>query len=127
MRSCLPAAALAAFAPLALSAQVPALDPAGLSQALKGGTWAVIEFGGPACVPCKRMQPVLAAVQARLGAKAVVRNVYLTEHPKVAGAYKVMVMPTQVVFAPGGREVLRHVGYWEQADFLAALAKAGLE
>ncbi len=120
-------AAIAWAAVTALSGQVPALDPAGLTQVLKSGKWSVIEFGGPTCVPCKKMQPILAELQQQFGDRAVVRNVYITEHPKAARAHKVMVMPTQVVFDPSGKEVARHLGFWEKADFVAALAKAGLK
>lgn len=110
-----------------LSAQVPALDPAGLTQILKSGKWTVIEFGGPTCIPCKKMQPILADLQQQFGDRAQIRNFYVTEHPKEAKAHKVMAMPTQVVFDPSGKEVTRHIGLWEKADFLAALAKVGLK
>lgn len=110
-----------------LSAQVPALDPAGLTQILKSGKWTVIEFGGPTCIPCKKMQPVLAELQKQFGDRAQIRNFYVTEHPKEARAHKVMAMPTQVVFDPSGKEVTRHIGFWEKGDFLAALTKAGLK
>ncbi len=119
------AIALAACA--ALSAQVPAVDPPGLAQILKAGTWTVVEFGGPTCIPCKKMQPILADLQKQLGTRAQVRNFYVTEFTKEARAYKIMAMPTQVVFNPSGQEVLRHVGFWEKPDFLAALAQAGLK
>jgi len=111
----------------ALSAQVPALDPAGLTQILKSGKWTVVEFGGPTCIPCKKMQPILADLQQQFGDRAQIRNFYVTEHPKEAKAHKVMAMPTQVVFDPSGKEVTRHIGLWEKADFLAALAKVGLK
>lgn len=121
--------AIILIAPLGLSAQnpVPALDPAGLTQILKSGKWTVIEFGGPTCIPCKKMQPILAELQQQFGARAQVRNFYVTEHPKASREYKVMAMPTQVVFDPTGKEVARHIGFWEKGDFLAALAKAGLK
>ena len=122
----LSALVLAASAVLSAQASVPALDPTGLTQILKSGTWTVIEFGGPTCVPCKKMQPVLAEIQQRFGTRAQVRNFYVTEHPREAKAHKVMAMPTQVVFDPSGKEVTRHIGFWEKADFLAALAKVGL-
>lgn len=119
--------ALALLVSAALSAQVPALDPGGLTEILKSGKWTVIEFGGPTCVPCRKMQPVLADLQKQFGERAQFRNFYVTEHPKEARAHKVMAMPTQVVFEPGGREVTRHIGLWEKADFLATLAKVGLK
>lgn len=119
--------ALILVASAALSAQVPALDPAGLTQILKSGKWTVIEFGGPTCIPCKKMQPILAELQQQFGDRALVRNFYVTEHLKEARAHKVMAMPTQVIFDPSGKEVARHIGFWEKADFQAALAKVGLK
>jgi len=119
--------ALILFVSAALSAQVPALDPAGLAAILKSGTWAVVEFGGPTCIPCKKMQPILAELQQQFGARAQVRNFYVTEHRKEAEAHRIMVMPTQVVFDPAGKEVARHMGFWEKDEFRAALAKAGLK
>jgi len=118
---------LAASAVLSAQSSVPALDPTGLTQILKSGKWTVIEFGGPTCVPCRKMQPILADLQNQFGSRAQIRNFYVTEHPKEARAHKVMAMPTQVVFDPSGKEVTRHIGFWEKGDFLAALAKAGLK
>jgi thioredoxin 1 len=113
----------------ALSAQVsvPALDPAGLTQILASRKWTVIEFGGPTCVPCVKMQPLLGELQQKFGSRAQFRNFYVTQFPKEAQAHKVIVMPTQVVFDPNGKEVARHMGYWPKDEFLAALANAGLK
>lgn len=120
----------AAFAiTLSLSAQgrVPALDPAGLNRALASHKWTVIEFGGPTCVPCVRMQPLLAELQQTYGHRAQFFNFYVTEHLPEARAHQIMVMPTQVIFDPQGREVFRHVGFWPKDVFMAALAKLGLK
>jgi thioredoxin 1 len=125
LRPLLLAFAGAAF--LSAQATVPALDPAGLAQTLKSGTWSIIEFGGPTCIPCKQMQPILAELQQRFGDRARVRNVYITEHPKTAREYKVMAMPTQIVFDASGKEVTRHIGFWDKDAFLEALSKAGLK
>ena len=122
-----PLGALLLLASIALPAQVPALDPAGLAQILKSGKWTVIEFGGPTCVPCRKMQPTLLELQQHFGARAQFRNFYVTQYAKEAKPYRVMAMPTQVVFDPSGKEVARHIGLWGKADFLAALAKAGLK
>lgn len=126
LRYCTAAGASAA---LLLSAQssVPAVDPGGLGALLKSGKWAIVEFGGPTCVPCRQMQPILADLQQQFGARAQIRNFYITQFPKEAQAHRVMVMPTQVVFDPSGKEVARHMGFWPKSEFLAALAKAGLQ
>jgi thioredoxin 1 len=111
---------------LGAQVSVPALTPQTLDGTLKGGRSTIIEFGGPTCIPCKKMQPVLAEIQKTLGAKGVVYNFYITEHPDTAKRFKVMVMPTQIVFDASGKEVLRHQGYWELDAFRAALKSKGL-
>lgn len=118
---------LAATAALSAQVSVPALDPAGLTQILASRKWTVIEFGGPICVPCVKMQPLLGELQQKFGSRAQFRNFYVTQFPREAQAHKVMVMPTQVVFDPNGKEVARHMGYWPKAEFLSALANAGLK
>ena len=112
---------------LAAQAPVPALDPAGLTQILASQKWTVIEFGGPTCIPCVKMQPVLAELQQVFGNRAQFRNFYVTQYQNEAQAHRIMVMPTQVIFAPSGKEVARHIGYWPKGEFLAALANAGLK
>ncbi|MBP1626981.1 MAG: trx-2 [Holophagaceae bacterium] len=121
--------ALVLVASAALSAQssVPALDPAGLQQTLKSGKWSVIEFGGPTCIPCVKMQPILGQLQRQYGNRANVRNFYVTQYLEEARKHRVMAMPTQVIFDASGKEVLRHVGFWGKDEFISALAKAGLK
>lgn len=118
---------LTATAGLSAQVSVPALDPAGLTQILASRKWTVIEFGGPTCVPCMKMQPLLGELQQKFGSRAQFRNFYVTQFPREAQAHKVMVMPTQVVFDPSGKEVARHMGYWPKDEFLSALANAGLK
>ena len=103
-----------------------ALTPAELQSALKAGRWLIVEFGGEHCIPCMRMQPVLQDLQAALGGKAEVRNFWIQEHPDVAERFRIMVMPTQLVFDPKGEEVFRHMGYFPPAEFHKALREKGL-
>ena len=105
---------------------VQALAPAELEAALKAGTWLVVEFGGEHCIPCMQMQPVLQDLQAALGGKAVVHNFWIQQHPEAAQRFRIMVMPTQVVFNPKGVEVFRHMGYFPPAEFHQALREKGL-
>jgi thioredoxin 1 len=105
---------------------VRALAPAELAAALKAGTWLIVEFGGEHCIPCMQMQPVLQDLQAALGGKAIVHNFWIQQHPDVAQRFKIMVMPTQVVFDRKGEEVFRHMGYFPPAEFHQALREKGL-
>jgi thiol-disulfide isomerase/thioredoxin len=102
------------------------LPPDLLKAAIGGGTWLIVEFGGEHCIPCMQMQPVLQDLQAALGNKARVHNFWIQQHPDVARAHRIMVMPTQIVFNPDGKEVFRHMGYFPPEEFHATLQKLGL-
>jgi thiol-disulfide isomerase/thioredoxin len=105
---------------------VPAATPAELSSLIGTGKWVIVEFGGEHCIPCRAMQPILETLRDTFGDKVVVRNFWIQEHPDVARAHRIMVMPTQVVFDPKGAEVLRHIGTYSLEEFRAALAEKGL-
>jgi thioredoxin 1 len=105
---------------------IPALSPTELDAALASGSWLIVEFGGEHCIPCRAMQPILQDLQVALGSKAKVHNFWIQENPEVARRFKIMVMPTQVVFNQKGEEVLRHQGIFPAGEFHAALAKVGL-
>ncbi|MDD5563021.1 MAG: thioredoxin family protein [Thermoanaerobaculaceae bacterium] len=107
-------------------APVPAATPQELASLLGSGTWVIMEFGGEHCIPCMHMQPVLQDLRDAVGAKAVIRNFWIQDHPDVAERHKIMLMPTQVVFNPKGEEVFRHMGYFPPAEFQAALQKLGI-
>ncbi|HPC83566.1 MAG TPA: thioredoxin family protein [Thermoanaerobaculaceae bacterium] len=105
--------------------EIPALDPPHLDAALGAGKWLFVEFGGEHCIPCKAMQPILRDLQSTLGERGMVRNFWIQKHPETARRFRIMVMPTQVVFNPKGEEVLRHQGIWPAEELKAALAKVG--
>lgn len=111
----------------AADSPITAASPEELAQVIGGGKWAIVEFGGEHCIPCKAMQPILQSLRDTLGNKVVIRNFWIQEHPEVARAHRVMVMPTQVVFDPQGKEVLRHMGVYRLEEFKAALAEKGLK
>jgi thiol-disulfide isomerase/thioredoxin len=102
------------------------VSPDLLKAAIGSGTWLIVEFGGEHCIPCTHMQPILQDLQVALGKKARVYNFWIQQHPDVARAHRIMVMPTQVIFNPKGEEVFRHMGYFPPEEFHAALQKLGI-
>ena len=107
-------------------APIVALSPAELTAALKGGKPVVVEFGGETCIPCRQMQPVLQEIRTDLGKKGLVHNFWIQAHPEVARQFKVMAMPTQVVFDTKGTEVFRHIGVLPLPEFRKALKEKGI-
>ncbi len=120
------ATAATAAQPAAKPAPVAAATPHELSSLIGGGRWTIVEFGGEACIPCQAMQPTLQELQRLLDDRVAVRNFGIQQHPQVARAHKIMVMPTQLVFNPKGEEVLRHMGVFPFDEFCKALAEKGV-
>lgn len=106
--------------------EIPAIAAQQLDAALASGSWLIVEFGGEYCIPCKAMQPILQDLQTALGAKVKIHNFWIQKDPETARRFKIMVMPTQVVFNQKGEEVLRHQGVFPADEFQAALKQAGL-
>jgi thioredoxin 1 len=107
-------------------APIVALSPAELTSALQGGKPVVMEFGGETCIPCRQMQPVLQEIRAELGKKGRVHNFWIQTHPEVARQFKVMAMPTQIVFDAKGAEVFRHIGVFPLPEFRKLLKEKGI-
>lgn len=46
---------------------IAAATPEELAQVIGDGKWAIVEFGGEHCIPCKTMQPILQTLRDTLG------------------------------------------------------------
>ncbi len=80
----------------------------------------LVDFWAPWCGPCKMVAPELEAVAADYEGKATVAKVNVDEQPELAGQFKVMGIPTMVVFK-NGAEVNRIVGFRPRRDIAAAI------
>ncbi|UCE18926.1 MAG: thioredoxin family protein [Gemmatimonadota bacterium] len=98
--------------------EVPALDEAQLKQTLSLKKYAMIEFGGRHCIPCKKMQPILTELSKSYGASISIGNVYVQEQLKLGREYKVRLIPTQIIFDKQGKEIFRHIGFWDKPQIL---------
>ena len=94
-------------------------DPVAL--ALAAGKPAVIEFGANACVSCREMKPVLAALAQSHGDRITVADVDILKERDYISRYQIRLMPTQVFFDALGRETGRHMGKISGEDILARL------
>jgi len=105
----------------------PSLTIASLEQALSNGKPTLAELGSVSCIPCKQMKPILEqlAVDYKDRLNVVIIDIY--DQPKVGQQYKVMAIPTQVVFDSSGKEVARHVGLWPREQIEAELNKLGIK
>jgi len=110
-----------------LSTLQTSLTSSNLQQALISGKPTIAELGSVSCIPCKQMKPILEqlAVDYQDRLNVVIIDIY--DQPKIGQQYKVMAIPTQVVFDSSGNEVARHVGLWPREQIIAQLNKMEIE
>ena len=87
-----------------------------------------VELGSVNCIPCKKMQPVMKAIEEKYGEQisVVFYDVWKEEQKKYAGQYKIKLIPTQVFLDENGKEFFRHEGFFAESEIDKILAKRGL-
>ncbi|TNF34062.1 MAG: thioredoxin [Deltaproteobacteria bacterium] len=84
-----------------------------------------VELGSDRCQSCKAMIPVLAELRAAHAGALQVDFIDVWDHPDEAERYKVTIIPTQVFFAPDGKEIFRHQGFFPADAIRARFAALG--
>jgi thioredoxin 1 len=87
-----------------------------------------VELGSVKCVPCRQMQPVMKAVEDKYGdqIKIVFYDVWQEENREQALTFKIRLIPTQVFLDHDGKELMRHEGFFPEADIDKFLQSKGL-
>lgn len=81
----------------------------------------LVEFTADWCPPCRQMAPVLSAVAEEEGDRLRVVHLNVDQNPLTTNAYKVLSMPTFMVFR-GGEPVKSMVGSRPKRRLLEELA-----
>lgn len=69
----------------------------------------VVDFWAPWCGPCRMVSPIVEALAEEWAGKVKVVKVNVDDNPGVAGRYRIMSIPTLMVFKDG-REAERLIG-----------------
>ncbi len=77
----------------------------------------LVDFWAPWCGPCKMLGPELEEASKELESSMVVAKVNVDENANVARQYRVMSIPTMIVFK-NGKEVDRNVGFAEKTKII---------
>jgi thioredoxin 1 len=87
-----------------------------------------VELGSVRCVPCKKMQPVMTSIEARYGdqIQVVFYDVWEADQKHYAQQYGIKLIPTQVFLDSKGNEIMRHEGFFPEAEIDAFLVAQGL-
>jgi len=88
-----------------------------------------VELGSVKCIPCRQMQPVMAAIEKKYAGqvKMVFYDVWKPEQQEYAQKFGIRLIPTQVFLDKDGREFFRHEGFFPEAEIDRLLQKRGLK
>lgn len=92
---------------------LPRLGPAAYSRPPR-----LLALGADKCVPCKEMAPHLAALQKEYAGRLKVEIVNVWETGDQVDYYGVYMIPTQIFFDAGGKELYRHQGFYSKSEIV---------
>ena len=87
------------------------------SQILKASTPALVDLWATWCGPCRMIAPVVEEMAGKYQGKLRVGKLNVDDHPGVAAEYRIMNIPTLLLFK-GGREVDRIVGVQPKEELI---------
>lgn len=87
----------------------------------------LLDLGASTCTPCRMMTPILDELKASLAGVLHVDFIDVRLDRSAAQAYGIATIPTQIFFAPDGREVFRHEGFLAREDILARWKALGYD
>lgn len=85
-----------------------------------------VELGSVNCIPCKKMQPVMASIEKKYAGQVKVTFYDVWKDDAPAKKYGIDLIPTQVFLDAGGKELMRHQGFYPEEDIDKFLQSQGL-
>lgn len=104
-----------------------ALAPAIATTAESASLPLLVDVGAGTCIPCKMMMPVLADLKAQYAGRLRVEYHDIREEPNAVQKYRVMVIPTQILYDATGKELFRHEGFFARDDIVAKWKELGVD
>lgn len=71
----------------------------------------ILELGADACIPCRKMIPVLDALEKEYRGRLEVQFIDVFKYPKMAEEYGVQSVPVQIFYDVLNNELYRHEGF----------------
>ena len=85
------------------------------------GKVTMADLGSTTCIPCKMMEPVLAALKKQYAGQAAVIFIDINKDRAAARKFGLRAIPTQIFFDKDGKERWRHEGFLDQKSAAAKL------
>ena len=87
----------------------------------------LLDLGASKCIPCKMLATVLEELKKEYAGKLEVEFIDVWKNPDAGKQYDIEIIPTQIFFDAGGKELFRHVGFFAKEDILAKWKELGVE
>jgi thioredoxin 1 len=85
------------------------------------------DYGSTNCLPCMEMEKILTPLTAEYAGKVDVRIINVYENREQTQQARIQVIPTQIFYAPDGKELYRHVGVYPRDSIVAKFREFGWE
>ena len=79
----------------------------------------LLDLGATKCIPCKMMAPILEELREEYRGRFEVVFIDIWENKEAISRYNVRVIPTQIFFNAGGKELFRHQGFYSKEQIIA--------
>lgn len=97
------------------------------SQIPVPGMVTMVDLGAKKCIPCKMMAPIMVELEKEYKDRAAIIFIDVWENPNAGKQFGINTIPTQIFYDAKGKEVSRHVGFFEKAGIIAELQKLGVK
>jgi thioredoxin 1 len=97
------------------------------SDAPKAAVPRLVDLGAGKCIPCRKMAPILEELRKEYAERMDVQFIDVWQNPDAGKAYGVEMIPTQIFYDAGGKELFRHVGFFAKEDILAKWKELGVD
>jgi len=85
------------------------------------------DYGSENCIPCKTMKQILDPMMAEYKGKVDIRIILVNEERELTQQARIQVIPTQIFYAPDGKELFRHIGVYPRDSIVAKFKEYGWE
>lgn len=87
----------------------------------------LVDLGSDKCQSCLAMVPVLKQLTSEYEGRLEVLFIDVWKKPEEAERYGVQLIPTQIFFDTGGKELFRHEGFFSKENILAKWKDLGFD